>query len=173
MWFLSVGPEICLQLPSDSTSRWTPLLFGYTLPTIWACSGLTPVRARPWRANWKKRLFFTKETLHSNHNIKFFLSYLTKMLEKQFKFSHPYSQLLVAWKHFCFPYNNQAGLLTYRSSCIALFPAAQWVFGMHSLNTVTSSYRIRTCFPFHQIWQSEVTLPIWHLFVSLSSSFEL
>ena len=27
------------------------MLFGYTLPTIWACSGLTPVRARPWRAN--------------------------------------------------------------------------------------------------------------------------
>ena len=53
MWFLSVGPEICLQLPSDSTSRWTPLLFGYTLPTIWACSGLSPVRVRPWRANIK------------------------------------------------------------------------------------------------------------------------
>ncbi|MBT9791400.1 hypothetical protein GPL02_00235, partial [Clostridium sp. MCC334] len=26
----------------------------YTLPTIWACSGLAPVRARPWRANMKK-----------------------------------------------------------------------------------------------------------------------
>ena len=24
------------------------------LPTIWACSGLAPVRARPWRANIKK-----------------------------------------------------------------------------------------------------------------------
>ena len=36
---------------SDSTSRWTPLLFSYTLPTIWACSGLPPIRARPWRAN--------------------------------------------------------------------------------------------------------------------------
>ena len=56
MWFLSVGPEICLQLPSDSTSRWTPLLFSYTLPTIWACSGLSPVRARPWRANIKKNV---------------------------------------------------------------------------------------------------------------------
>jgi hypothetical protein len=32
------------------------LLFGYTLPTIWACSGLTPVRARPWRANKAKDL---------------------------------------------------------------------------------------------------------------------
>ena len=53
MRFLSVGPEICLQLPSDSTLRWTPLLFGYTFPTTRACSGLTPVRARPWRANIK------------------------------------------------------------------------------------------------------------------------
>jgi hypothetical protein len=26
MRFLSVGPKICRQLPSDSTSRWTPLL---------------------------------------------------------------------------------------------------------------------------------------------------
>lgn len=39
-----------IQLPSDSISRWTPLLFSYTLPTIWACSRLSPVRARPWRA---------------------------------------------------------------------------------------------------------------------------
>ena len=54
MRFLSVGPEVCLQLPSDSTLRWTPLLFSYTFPTTWACSGLTPVRARPWRANAKK-----------------------------------------------------------------------------------------------------------------------
>jgi len=27
MRFLFVGPALCLQLPSDSTSRWTPLLF--------------------------------------------------------------------------------------------------------------------------------------------------
>ena len=30
------------------------MLFGYTFPTTWACSGLTPVRARPWRANKEK-----------------------------------------------------------------------------------------------------------------------
>ena len=36
---------------SDSTSRWTPLLFSYTFSTIWACSGLSSVRASPWRAN--------------------------------------------------------------------------------------------------------------------------
>jgi len=28
MRLLFVGPGLCLQLPSDSTSRWTPLLFG-------------------------------------------------------------------------------------------------------------------------------------------------
>jgi len=27
MRFLFVGAGFCLQLPSDSTSRWTPLLF--------------------------------------------------------------------------------------------------------------------------------------------------
>jgi hypothetical protein len=27
MRFLFVGPALCLQLPSDPTSRWTPLLF--------------------------------------------------------------------------------------------------------------------------------------------------
>ena len=53
MRFLFVGPEVCLQLPSDSTSRWTPLLFSYTFPTTWACSGLAPIRARPWRAYQK------------------------------------------------------------------------------------------------------------------------
>src|SRR5574344_2677950 len=57
MWFLFVGPRVCLQLPSDSTSRWTPLLFSYTFPTTWACWGLAPLRARPWRANQKNCRF--------------------------------------------------------------------------------------------------------------------
>ena len=56
MRFLFVRPEVCLQLPSDSASRRTPLLFGYTLPTIWACSGLSPVRLCPCRAPPKWRL---------------------------------------------------------------------------------------------------------------------
>ena len=33
MRFLFVSPEICLHLLSDSTSRWTPLMFGCVLPT--------------------------------------------------------------------------------------------------------------------------------------------
>jgi len=32
MRFLFVGPGLCLQLPSDSASRRTPLLFGYRFP---------------------------------------------------------------------------------------------------------------------------------------------
>lgn len=64
MRFLSVGPRICLQLPSDSTSRWTPLLFSYTFPTTWACSGLSPARARPWRANEKHPTPDTSRHLH-------------------------------------------------------------------------------------------------------------
>ena len=34
MRFRFVSPGICLHLPSDSTSRWTPLVFGYILPAI-------------------------------------------------------------------------------------------------------------------------------------------
>jgi hypothetical protein len=34
MRFLFVGPALCLRLPSDSTSRWTPLPFGYAVPLI-------------------------------------------------------------------------------------------------------------------------------------------
>jgi hypothetical protein len=33
MRFLFVGPGLCLQLPSDSTSRWTPLLFSSRFPS--------------------------------------------------------------------------------------------------------------------------------------------
>ena len=33
MRFLFVRPRVCLQLPSDSPSPGTPLLFGYALPT--------------------------------------------------------------------------------------------------------------------------------------------
>src|SRR5690606_11425316 len=35
MVFVSLGPELCRQLPSDSTSRWTPLLLanGWRLHT--------------------------------------------------------------------------------------------------------------------------------------------
>ena len=34
MWFLFVGPEICLRLPSDSTSRWTPLSLAIRFPLL-------------------------------------------------------------------------------------------------------------------------------------------
>ena len=33
MRFLFVRPEVCLHLPSDSSSRWTPLVFSYALPS--------------------------------------------------------------------------------------------------------------------------------------------
>ena len=34
MWFLYVRPEIYLHLPSDSISRWTPLMFSCILPAV-------------------------------------------------------------------------------------------------------------------------------------------
>jgi len=54
MRFLFVRPEICLHLPSDSTSRWTPLVFSYVFPTTRVDSGLQPVRLRPCWAHIKK-----------------------------------------------------------------------------------------------------------------------
>ena len=75
MRFLSVGPRICLQLPSDSTSRWTPLLFSYTFPTTWACSGLSPARARPWRANETCAARRTKSKEHPVSGMPFPLLY--------------------------------------------------------------------------------------------------
>jgi len=43
------------------------LLFSYTLPTIRACSGLAPVRARPWRANKNKEANFASLQLLLSH----------------------------------------------------------------------------------------------------------
>ena len=103
MRFLSVGPRICLQLPSDSTSRWTPLLFSYTFPTTWACSELSPARARPWHANETcaaRRTFLrTPERLI---NLSGVLSYFLCLLTRYWQFSilynifqvHPHPYLL-------------------------------------------------------------------------------
>ena len=49
--FLSIRLEVCLLLPSNFTSQWTPLLFGYTLSTTETYSRFSPVRVRPWRVN--------------------------------------------------------------------------------------------------------------------------
>ncbi|MFA6815766.1 MAG: hypothetical protein WCS73_05675 [Lentisphaeria bacterium] len=43
MRFLFVSPEICLHLPSDSTPRWTPLVFRYILPTTGQIRDLNPL----------------------------------------------------------------------------------------------------------------------------------
>ena len=43
MRFLFVRPRVCLQLPSDSTSQWTPLLFSYALPTTGCARDFHPL----------------------------------------------------------------------------------------------------------------------------------
>ena len=58
MWFLSVGPEFCpsgtfhpsIRLPSDFTSRWTPLPSA-NASYYQAHSGLSPPSYRPCRAH--------------------------------------------------------------------------------------------------------------------------
>ena len=52
MRFLFVGPEFCLWLPSDSTSRWTPLPLANT-SYCHPCSGLSPPSYRPCWAHKK------------------------------------------------------------------------------------------------------------------------
>ena len=53
MRFLSVSASICVRLPSDSTSRWTPLSFANS-SYCKACSGLSPPSYHPCRAHSKK-----------------------------------------------------------------------------------------------------------------------
>ncbi|TGA98742.1 hypothetical protein E4665_07780 [Sporolactobacillus shoreae] len=52
MQFLFIGSEFCLRLPSDSTSRWTPLPSANS-SYCQACSGLSPPSCRPCRAHKK------------------------------------------------------------------------------------------------------------------------
>lgn len=52
--FLSVRPRVCLQLPSDSASRWTPLPLAKS-SRYRATSGLSPYRTCAHRAHSKRR----------------------------------------------------------------------------------------------------------------------
>ena len=54
MQFLFVGSHICRQLPSYSTSQWTPLLLANT-PYCKACSGLAPYSVITMSGAHKKR----------------------------------------------------------------------------------------------------------------------
>ena len=143
MWFLSVGPRICLQLPSDFTSRWTPLLFSYALPVTWACLGLSPIRARPWRANQKK----SYQSDNSPH---------TKILfKRRFLCTTNYS-----WHQACayvLQIRQVSRLIDHRIRHLPGFPV---IYRRSSLITVTSSYRTCTCFPFHQ---NQLLWVFWHL----------
>ena len=59
MRFLCVRPALCLRLPSDSMSPWTPLPSGYHFPLsgvfgIWEQSSPHPKAGAPCRAHTKK-----------------------------------------------------------------------------------------------------------------------
>ena len=43
MKFLSVGADVCLGLPSDSTSRWTPLPPAVAFPLLGRLGDLHPL----------------------------------------------------------------------------------------------------------------------------------
>ena len=60
-----------------------------------------------------------------------------------------YGQFLVAWiLHSCTAKGRSPGW-SFKCFCFT-FPVSQWSQNTSSRNTVTSSYRILTCFPFHQ-----------------------
>ena len=54
IWFLFVRPRLCLRLPSDSTSRWTPLPLANS-SYCQVCSGLSPPNNSACRAHYSKR----------------------------------------------------------------------------------------------------------------------
>ncbi|EGQ2725630.1 hypothetical protein F9633_12010, partial [Staphylococcus pseudintermedius] len=60
MMFLFVSTSVCVRLPSDSTSQWTPLSFTNS-SYYQTCNELTPSRCYPCRAHLKKRCTFTHE----------------------------------------------------------------------------------------------------------------
>ena len=43
MKFLFVGPDVCRRLPSDSTSRWTPLPWAIAFPLLGWLRDLHPL----------------------------------------------------------------------------------------------------------------------------------
>ena len=47
MGFLFVSPVVCSRLPSDSTSRWTPLPFSYPFPTAGQGRDFHPIERAP------------------------------------------------------------------------------------------------------------------------------
>ncbi|EGQ4368832.1 hypothetical protein EEO52_12970, partial [Staphylococcus pseudintermedius] len=53
MMFLFVGASVCVRVPSDSTSQWTPLSFANS-SYYQACNGLSPSRCYPCRGHNKK-----------------------------------------------------------------------------------------------------------------------
>ena len=115
MWFLFVEPEICLQLPSDSTSRQTPLLLDYTLPTIWTCSGLAPVRDRPWRANLKKALLMECPNIKNRDTLLKYPYFLSIYLIALYLLS--YSEFFV----FQQPRSSAATTVTFLTSSFSLW----------------------------------------------------
>ncbi|PNK84248.1 hypothetical protein CEQ34_009905 [Staphylococcus aureus] len=55
MMFLFVNASVCVRLPSDSTSQWTPLSFANS-SYYQACNGLSPSSCYPCQAHYKLRL---------------------------------------------------------------------------------------------------------------------
>jgi hypothetical protein len=94
MRFLFVSPELCLRLPSDSTSRWTPLPLANT-SYCHPCSGLPPPSYYSCWAHEKQRnrefMRLSCSLIQGNRIMKFFwkdadnTKTLSKMANKLFR----------------------------------------------------------------------------------------
>ena len=63
MGFLFVSPVVCSRLPSDSTSRWTPLPFSYPFPTAGQGRDFHPIERAPAGRTKKTPCYINRESL--------------------------------------------------------------------------------------------------------------
>src|SRR5690625_3516568 len=62
IWFLFVRPEVCLELPPDSISLWTPLLSAMYLPLLGRTRDLHPLESA--HAGRTKKHLSRREVFH-------------------------------------------------------------------------------------------------------------
>ena len=71
MRFLFVGPRVCLRLPSDPTSRWTPLPSADSSHCK-ACNGLSPSSLRTCRAHPRRSHYLHLHVIVSLKSLSYF-----------------------------------------------------------------------------------------------------
>ena len=84
MGFLFVSPVVCSRLPSDSTSRWTPLPFSYPFPTAGQGRDFHPIERAP-AGRTKKRQWLHTTTTFSIYSTYYTYFYSNSSIEKGYE----------------------------------------------------------------------------------------